>query len=814
MKESAVVCQHFLVNFLASKNPRVLMKTCAVLLLAIATTACEQATVPSSLKETSVSRGKGTESLVLRCENRCDAIAHQVRGLGGNVKLRYANVNALAIDVPSDIVAKIQALSGVKGLGKDRLVTIPKPVTPMAIKSESTLGNAAINTTINTTELGAFVGDKPANYNFNNRLTGATALHQKGQLGEGVVVAVIDTGVANSAALVPVIFGSVIGGESFVPGIDEPSATSIYNDPHGTMVATMIAGHGALNVLNTSPIVQALLTHAPDSVLPLNSAASTIPVIGTAPAASIYAMKVFPAEGDGAYASAVLAAMDRALTLKRNYDAGHAAEPISGDGLEGGEPYVYDSLNIQVVNMSLGGGTLIPGLELEDVMALQMLASGITVVVSTGNEGPASITGGSPGTSVAALSVGAANTAMHERVWLDVEVELGFGQAYRPSNAMQIAEFSSRGPTADGRRGVDLVANGVGSLVQSSNGGFYMVSGTSFSAPSVAGAAALLTAAHPDASAVEIRSALIESANDDMLEGNASSIDQGEGFLNVAAALALLEEGEVDDDLPMLPERPKKSVKISDLIDELDIEPIEFEEDEGHRYSVSVTLAPGETEHVLVPTNSKTSSVVVNISDVEPQLPITEQNVIFGDDVYLTVVDAPTSFNEVLASEFIASDTQWEFVDPQYGYLRLAVMGDFTNAGAVSATITITEKQKKPLRMLVKERIRDGQLDSYPLLVAAGTSSIHIELDWKGDWGRYPVNDLDLILIDPEGNLVFDGATLRVPEKVQITDPVPGEWNIVVDGFQLHGLQDRYVVRGIDGAGHSLNIPNSASHKR
>ena len=222
-----------------------------------------------------------------------------------------------------------------------------------------------------------------------------------------------------------------------------------------------------------------------------------------------------------------------------------------------------------------------------------------------------------------------------------------------------------------------------------------------------------------------------------------------------------------------------------------------------------MTLVPGEAEHVLVPTNAETASIMVSISDVQPQLPLNEQNVIFGDDVFITVVDAPTSFNDVLASDFIASDAQWEFDAPQYGYLRLAVMGDFTNAGAISATITITEKQKKPLNALVKQRISDGQFDSYPLLVTAGTGSIQFELDWKGDWGRYPVNDLDLILIDPDGNLVFDGATLRVPEKVLITDPIPGNWTIIVDGFQLHGTNDQYIIRGIDGAGNPLQITSS-----
>ena len=83
---------------------------------------------------------------------------------------------------------------------------------------------------------------------------------------------------------------------------------------------------------------------------------------------------------------------------------------------------------------------------------------------------------------------------------------------------------------------------------------------------------------------------------------------------------------------------------------------------------------------------------------------------------------------------------------------------------------------------------------------------MNFELDWKGDWGHYPVNDLDLILIDPDGNLYFDGATLRVPEKVEITEPAPGVWSVIVDGFQLHDTRDRYVLRAQDAMGNNLEV--------
>lgn len=740
----------------------------------------------------------GVASLVLSCVSSCDAVASQVESLGGTVSLRYANVNALAIKVPVGVADRVATIVGITGLGKDKLITTPYPFAPFNLNEHNSIEGSSIN----PAELDALVKSNPANYSFNNGMTGATTLHQAGHFGEGVVVAVIDSGIANPI-IVNALYGNVVGGENFVDGVGEPSATSTFNDSHGTWVASMIAGHGSYNAMNSDPLVQAVMAHAPDSVLPLNPFASTIPMVGTAPAASLYALKIFPADGGGAWSSATLAAMDRALTLKRNFDAGQPVVPVSGTGHEN-DPFVYDALNIRVVNMSLGGDTLIPGLDLEDVLIHEMLASGITVVTSTGNEGPASFTGGSPGTSAAALTVGATSSAKHERIWLDTVVEPGFGGLYRASDALQVAEFCSRGPTAGGKRGIDVVANGLGSFAQGADGFVYFVSGTSFAAPTVAGAAALLMSANPSASATEVRSALIKSANDDLLKKSASRIDQGRGFLDVAAALKVLNNGKASRRPPTLPRKPRRSREIEDLIERFGMEPIELDDDES--YSVMVDLVPGEVEHLLVPADDETAAITVTVTDIQAELPFDQQNVFYGDDIFLTVVDAPTSYSDVLASEFLFADTQLVFDDPQHGFVRLAVMGDFTNAGKVRAKITISEQEQESERALIKQRIKDGQFDSYFIAVEPGTTSVNFELSWKGDWSRFPTNDLDLILVDPDNNVFFDGATLRIPEKAQIANPVAGVWNVIVDGYQLHGLRDKYELRAFDATGQALEV--------
>jgi len=77
----------------------------------------------------------------------------------------------------------------------------------------------------------------------------------------------------------------------------------------------------------------------------------------------------------------------------------------------------------------------------------------------------------------------------------------------------QLAFFSSRGPTADGRIKPDVVAMGWGTRVILSNGQVGSASGTSFSAPLITSLAACLWQAQPQAHAQIIRRAIIESAD-------------------------------------------------------------------------------------------------------------------------------------------------------------------------------------------------------------------------------------------------------------------------------------------------------------
>lgn len=767
---------------------------CALVLLS-----CGGASSPSAPRAPSVPSMGDTipQRVLIDCATTCDDVITVVLANNGTVTQSFSEVSALAVTVPTSALPALRQSSAVAGIGKDTMVSTPAPRALRGKPFSATVSKTEVIAIRPRPAQTAGNGVNPASYVEDSALIGAAELHERNITGSDVIVAIIDSGTANNPDVVAALADSVIGGENLVDEADEPSATSTLNDPHGTWVGTMIAAHAEAVLAPDSVLAAAVTAHLPNNITPQADGTFVLPLIGTAPDAKLYALKVFPANGDGAPRSRTLAALNRVLTLKRNFDRGVPSEPVSGDGTED-SPFVYDSLNIQVVNLSLGGPTLFPSGDIEDRLINQLVRAGITVVASAGNEGFAAITGASPGAALASLTVGAASSALHERILRDLQESPGTGIAFRPTDFLQVAEFSSRGPTADGRSDPDVLTNGVAILAQAADGSLDIVSGTSFSAPATAGAAALLIQAMPEASAAEIRAALIAGAVPDAIGGKPSTFDQGNGLLNVPAALAHLEAGDLDTDIPT-PTRTRSVVPVLDRLSRVGVTAIPFPLDAPFTAPVSVVTGEVIQFYVLVPRNG--ASLTVSLTNVVPELPADQQNVIFGDDLLLTVVDSPLSFNDTRVFEIVNKDFEATIDNVQPGLMRIAVMGDWTNIGNVTATLTVSGTTRVLLRPSTVGEIEDQEIDEFTFNVPAGTSQLSFELAWRDNWADFPTHDVDLLLLDPAGNLIVDAATLANPERLTLTDPLPGSWTALIEGFELHGFEDDYSLTLSTNAG-------------
>ncbi len=156
-----------------------------------------------------------------------------------------------------------------------------------------------------------------------------------------------------------------------------------------------------------------------------------------------------------------------------------------------GNPSTADVPDVVNASWVLGSG---PSCDLTlqpDVRALR--AAGIVPVFAAGNFGPGGSSSASPANYPESLSVGAVDAV--DRIW-----------AYTSAGAS----------TCGGRDRVfpDVVAPGVGIRTADRYDSFQTLTGTSVAAPHVAGAVAILEAAHPDQPADVVQAALLSTATD------------------------------------------------------------------------------------------------------------------------------------------------------------------------------------------------------------------------------------------------------------------------------------------------------------
>lgn len=239
----------------------------------------------------------------------------------------------------------------------------------------------------------------------------ATDVHINGITGAGIKVGIIDTGIDYTHEDL-----QVKGGTSFVPG------TIDYLDDNG---------HG---------------THVAGTVAALNN---TVGVLGVAPQANLYAIKVLDQYGVGTY-SDVISGIEWAITN-----------------------------NMNIINLSLGGST--PSQTLQKAVE-KAYYSGILVIAAAGNNG------------------------------FDKKGNINYPAKYSSVIAVgAIDKQNSRANFSSVGRELELMAPGV-DILSTVPKEYVSYSGTSMAAAHVTGVAALLWEARPELTNVQIRNILNETA--------------------------------------------------------------------------------------------------------------------------------------------------------------------------------------------------------------------------------------------------------------------------------------------------------------
>lgn len=187
------------------------------------------------------------------------------------------------------------------------------------------------------------------------------------------------------------------------------------------------------------------------------------------------------------------------------------------------------SAGARVINISLGGST--PSGVLSNALA-SAAAAGAVIVVSAGNDGEGGDLSVDPDNpdpfAIGTLGAGGANVIIAGSVDADAQISAFSNKAGRSA-----ASFL----TAQGEDVCCVYQDGqIYTETQNGTDFVYVVNGTSFAAPQIAGAAALLAQAFPNLSGSEIVRLLLDNARDAGARG--TDAIYGRGVLDIGAAFA------------------------------------------------------------------------------------------------------------------------------------------------------------------------------------------------------------------------------------------------------------------------------------
>lgn len=703
--------------------------------------------------------------------------------LGGQVESEFHYVNALSASVPADQVIVLAGHEDVKRIYKDETRHLASSIPNMPEldpkPGEAVSYLAEYETVSLTCEM--IGGIEPNNY-WNPIYMGAEPVWDETyDYGQGSMIVIIDTGLWAGHFM----FGgsSILGGIDMSPDVGTPYEgwSSPNNHWHGTHVAGIIASTGGIVLSETHLLVQSIEYHTGMSLPEYAPGYKVIWLLGMAPAADLYAIKAFPHTGAAVPESVIINAMEYALDLK-----------------------LVEGYDVDAISMSLGGPTRYDGRDLEDQLVDTITSHGIALVTSAGNEGPASMTCGSPGTANTAITVGAAATPVQTRVYWDyVYGVLGIGDFLFTSETPQIYAYSSRGPTSDGRLKPTLSATGM--MVMSAMPdpidpqGIGWASGTSMACPAVSATVALLNtyaeAFIPGATPEDYKQALKKGAV--WLEGY-NKYDQGAGFLNAYNALvALVTDPSIGD--VAKPLRPSawleniQNIGIGNKPYETDI----IDLPPGHKKDF-VFLVNEHTDYIELEITNIDKGIDLGLNSFEVYIQSAKRSSYWyyietanvWDDATFYVDDYETVVTGDVTGIYYDEGTRLAPIEP--GYVKITIENDFTSFDSMSCHVKISRPKSElspppenEYTINIYGVLREGEWHGWiPIEIPEDTVSAELTLSWMRDWRAYPTSDVDLWVYWDEGyNL--DGATWNSPERAVLEEPTI--LYVLIDGYSIYG---------------------------
>jgi serine protease AprX len=397
------------------RERRVSWKRCRITAAGVAAVAALAGTSMAGVPAASAST---SETVIVTASGLLSPVA-AVLEVGGTVLTQYHLINGVDASILTATEPVLAALPGIT-------------VTPdVSVSVQSTTESTGPHTPSD-----AFLQE-----------TGSTRLAAAGDTGQGVTVAVLDTGIDN----LPDFSGRLVG------GVDLTNGNNPYQDSygHGTFVAGLIAGNGA-------------------------SSNGQYP--GEAPGAKLVSIKVAGADGT-THLGTLISGLQWAVDQQHSYD-------------------------IKVLNISLGFQPTKSTVNNPLDKAVEAVwNSGIAVVASAGNAGPFNGTILSPGDDPLVITAGALDDMATASIADDEMNDFSSVGPTSPDGWIKPDLVTSgRSVVSLAVPGSTIYNNHPSALVGAAN---FAGSGTSFSAAVTSGAAALVLADNPGLTPNQIKARLL-----------------------------------------------------------------------------------------------------------------------------------------------------------------------------------------------------------------------------------------------------------------------------------------------------------------